>query len=107
MSASVSTPLAKLREPARTRIARRPPNSGTVRASSTSRDGSADSSSPSSFTMREGIVGVVDRGFQQRVGALAHEAGVGTVEQDDRTAGIGAGQKGVDVFSAKRDHFIS
>ena len=53
---------------------------------------------------RERIVGIIDRGRQQRVGALAHEAGVGTVKQDDRTAGIGPGEKGVDFFSAKRDH---
>ncbi len=32
------------------------------------------------------------------------EAGVGTVEQDDGTAGIRPGEKSVDVFSAKRDH---
>jgi hypothetical protein len=57
VSASVSTPLAKLREPARTRMARRPPNSGTVIASSTSRDGSADNSSPSSFTSEKGSLG--------------------------------------------------
>ena len=50
ISLSVSTPEAKLREPARTRIARRPPNIGIVIASSTSRDGSAESSSPSSRT---------------------------------------------------------
>ena len=53
---------------------------------------------------RERIVGIVDRGRQQRVGALAHQAGIGTVEQDDRTARIGPGKKGVDFFSAKRDH---
>ena len=53
---------------------------------------------------REGIVGIVDRGRQQRIGALAHEAGIGTVEQDDGTAGIGPGEKSVDLFSAKRDH---
>ena len=56
-SASVSTPLAKLREPARTRMARRPPNSGIVIASSTSRDGSAESSSPSSRTSEKGSLG--------------------------------------------------
>ena len=104
ISASVSMPLAKLREPARTRMARRPPNSGTVMASSTSRDGSAESSSPSSLHQREGIVGIVDGRRHQRIGALAHQAGVGTVEQDDRTAGIGPGEKGVDLFSAQRDH---
>jgi hypothetical protein len=56
-SARVSTPLAKLREPARTRMARRPPNIGIVMASSTSRDGSADSSSPSSRTSEKGSLG--------------------------------------------------
>src|ERR1700694_4614934 len=123
VSASVSTPLAKLREPARTRMARRPPNSGTVIASSTSRDGSAESSSPSRLTSENGplgggtagasephkrkrIVGVVDRGRQQRLGALAHEAGIGTVEQDDGTRGIGPGEKRVDFFSAQRNHRI-
>ena len=106
MSASVSTPLAKLREPARTRIARRPPNSGTVMASSTSRDGSAESSSPSSLHQRKRIVGIVDRGRQQRVGALAHQAGIGTVEQDDGPRRIGPGEKSVDLFSAKRDHVV-
>ena len=53
---------------------------------------------------RKGIVGVVDRGRHQRVGALAHEAGVGAIEQDDRAARIGPGEEGVDFFSAKRDH---
>src|SRR5258707_856616 len=57
ISASVSIPPAKLREPARTRMARRPPNSGTVIASSTSREGSADSSSPSSRTSEKGSLG--------------------------------------------------
>ena len=55
---------------------------------------------------REGIVGVVDRGRQQRIGAFAHEAGIGTVKQDDGTRRIGPGEKSVDLFSAKRDHWI-
>ena len=54
ISASVSTPPAKLRPPALTRMARRPPNSGTVIASSTSREGSAARSSPSSRTSENG-----------------------------------------------------
>jgi hypothetical protein len=53
---------------------------------------------------RKRIVGVVDRGCQERVGALAHQPGIGTVEQDDGTARIGPGEKSVDFFSAKRDH---
>ena len=32
------------------------------------------------------------------------EAGVGTVEQDDGAARIGAGEEAVDLFSAERDH---
>ena len=52
------------------------------------------------FHQREGIVGIIDRGRQQRVGTLAYQAGVGTVEQDDRTARIGPGEESVDVFSA-------
>ena len=35
---------------------------------------------------RERIVGIVDGGRDQRVGALAHEAGVGAEDQDDRRA---------------------
>src|SRR4029079_8379323 len=54
---------------------------------------------------REGIVGIIDGGSQQRVGALANEPGIGTVQQDDGTAGIGPGEKGVDFFSAKRDQW--
>ena len=54
---------------------------------------------------RKRIVGVIDGGRHQRVGTLAHQAGVGTIEQDDRTAGIGPGEKGVDLFSAKRDQW--
>src|SRR5450759_3319824 len=52
---------------------------------------------------RKRIVGIVDRGCQQRVGAFAHEARIGTVEQDDGAARIGPGEKSVDFFSAKRD----
>ena len=55
------------------------------------------------FHQREGIVGIIDRGCEQRVGTLAYQAGVGTVEQDDRTARIGPGEESVDVFSAQRD----
>ncbi len=56
---------------------------------------------------RKRIVGIVDRGRHQRVGALAHQAGVGTVQQDNGTAGIRPGEKSVDFFSAKRDHVNS
>ena len=52
---------------------------------------------------REGIVGVVDGGGDQRFGALADQAGVRAVKQDDGAAGIGPGEKSVDVFSAERD----
>ena len=55
------------------------------------------------FHQREGIIGIIDRGRQQRIGTLAYQASVGTIEQDDRTARIGPGEKGVDVFSAQRD----
>ena len=103
-SRSVSTPLTKLLEPARTRIARRPPNIGIVSASSTSRDGSAASVVAVQPHQRERIVGIVDRGFDQRVGALAHQAGVGAVQQDDRARRIRPGEKGVDLFAAQRDH---
>ena len=94
-------------EPARTRIARRPPNIGIVIASSTSRDGSADRLVAVQPHQRERIVGIVDGGGNQRVGAFAHEAGVGTVEQDDGATGIGPGEKGVDFFSAERDQLRS
>ena len=53
---------------------------------------------------REGIVGIVDRGRQQRIGPFAHEARIGTVKQDDGTRRIGPGEKSVDLFSAKRNH---
>jgi hypothetical protein len=49
---------------------------------------------------RKWIVGIVDRGRQQRVGALAHQAGIRTVEQDDGAARIRPGQESVDVPSA-------
>ena len=77
---------------------------GIVMASSTSRDGSAESSSPSSRTSEKGSFGIVDGGRNKRVGAFAHQAGVRTVQQDDGAAGIGPGEKSVDVFSAERDH---
>jgi len=62
-----------------TRIARRPPNSGTVIASSTSRDGSADSSSPSSRTSENGSLGSSTAEASSASGAFAHQAGIGTV----------------------------
>ena len=55
---------------------------------------------------RERIVGIIDRGRHQGIGALAHQAGVGAVEQDDGPAGIGPGEERVDLFSAQRDHFL-
>ena len=86
-----------LRLPAFTSTARRPPNSGMVFASSTSRDGLAESSSPSMRTKRERIVGIVDRGAHQRVDALAHQPGVRPEHQHDRLGGIGPGDEAVDV----------
>ena len=103
-SASVSTPLAKLREPARTRMARRPPNSGIVMASSTSRDGSADSSSPSSRTSEKGSLGSSTADAISASARSRTRPASGTVKQDDGAAGIGPGEKSVDVFSAERDH---
>ena len=52
---------------------------------------------------RKWIVGIVDRGSQQRIGAFTHEAGIGTVEQDNGAPRIGPGEKSVDVFSPERD----
>src|SRR4029077_10025706 len=53
------------------------------------------------------IVGIIDRGRHQGIGAFAHEAGIGTVKQDDGTAGVRPGKKCVDLFSAKRDHGLT
>ena len=53
--------------------------------------------------MEKGSSGSSTADFKQRIGALAHQAGVGTIEQDDRAARIGTGEEGVDVFSAQRD----
>ena len=47
---------------------------------------------------------IVDGRRQQSVGAFAHQAGIGTVKQDDGAAGIGPGEKSVDVSSLERDH---
>jgi hypothetical protein len=52
-----SSAAAMLRLPAFTSTARRPPNSGTVCASSTSRDGVAVSTSPSMRTKANGSLG--------------------------------------------------
>ena len=52
---------------------------------------------------RKGIVGIVDSGGDQRVSAFADQAGIRAVKQDYGAAGIGPGEKSVDVFSAERD----
>ena len=76
LATTASTAAAKLRLPALTRRARRPPNSGTVCASSTRRDGSDDQRIALDADQRERIVRVVDRGVDDLFGALAHQAGV-------------------------------
>ena len=86
-----------LRLPARTRIARRPPNSGMVVASSISRAGSDASVSPSSRTSANGSVSIVDRGADDRIDALADKPGVGPEHQHDRARGIGARDEGFDL----------
>ena len=53
---------------------------------------------------RKRVVGVVDRGGNQRVGALAHQPGVGTIEQDDRSSRIGPGEIRIDFPAAQRHH---
>ena len=58
----ISTAGARLRAPALTQTARRPPNSGIVLASSTSRDGSPRDEVAFEPHQRERIVEVVDRG---------------------------------------------
>ena len=50
------------------------------------------------------IVGIIDRGGQQRIGALADQAGVRPVQQDHRTRRIRLGEEAVDLFAAKRRH---
>src|SRR5439155_21549247 len=57
VGSSASTAATKLRPPAFTQTARRPPNSGIVLASSARRDGSPASSSPSSRTSENGSAG--------------------------------------------------
>ena len=53
---------------------------------------------------RKRIGGIIDRRGHQRVGALAHQARVGTVQQDDGTRRIRLVEECVDVPSAQRDH---
>ena len=79
-----STAGVRLRPPALTQTARRPPNSGTVWASSTSRSGSSASASPSMRASENGIAGIVDGGGDQGIDALAYQAGIGSVDEDDR-----------------------
>ena len=86
-----------LRLPAFAQTARRPPNSGIVCASSTSRAGLADKLLGFEPHQRERIVHVIDRRLDQRVDALADQAGVGTEDQHDRPRRIGPGEEGLDV----------
>ena len=46
---------------------------------------------------RERIVDVIDRGFDQRIDTLAHQAGIGAIDQHDRHARIGFGDEAIDV----------
>ena len=93
VATTISTAGAMLREPAFTSTARRPPNSGTVCASSTSRDGLAASSSPSMRTKANGSLGSSTDALHQRFDALAHQPGVGTVHQHDGWRGSGLAMK--------------
>ena len=106
-SASVSTPEAKLREPARTRIARRPPNIGMVIASSTSRDGSAESSSPSSRTSENGSLGSSTADAISASARSRTRPASGPYSRMMGRAGSGLAEKYVDVPSAQRDHVSS
>ena len=77
-----------------------------VLASSTSRDGSAASVVAVEAHQRERIVGIVDRRLDERLGALAHQAGVGAEDQHDRPRRIGPRDEGIDVGGFERDHAI-
>ncbi len=70
----ISTALAKLLLPARIRMARRPPNSGTVIASSIKPRWLGGKLVAVEPHQGEWIVHIVDSAGDQRIGALAHEA---------------------------------
>jgi hypothetical protein len=90
LATTASTAAAKFRPPALTQTARRPPNNGTVCASSTRRDGSDASASPSMRTSANGSFGSSTEALMIFFGALVHEAGVGPAHQHDRPLRRGA-----------------
>ena len=53
---------------------------------------------------REGVAGIVDRAGDECVDALAHEAGIGSVYQDDRAGRIRSRDESVDVGVLDRHH---
>ena len=74
-------------------MARRPPNSGMVPASSTSRPGSRATSSPSRRTSWNGSAGIVDKVLHQARDPFAHEAAVGPEHQKGRKSGTSRAEK--------------
>ena len=80
-----------LREPAFTSTARRPPNSGTVLRLLDQPRRIGGEFLAFDARQRERIVGIVDRRAHQRVDALAHQAGVGAVDQTTAIGRLGDG----------------
>ena len=104
LATTASTAAAKFRLPALTQTARRPPNSGTVCASSTSRDGSDGERVALDANERERIVRVVHRGVDDFFGALVHEAGVRPAHQHDRPLRTGARHERIDFVGFESNH---
>ena len=92
---SIDGAMLRPNRPARS-TARRPPNSGTVWASSASRARIGRQFLAVDARQRERIGGIVDRGAHQRIDALAHQPGIGAVDQHDRLRRIGLGDEAVD-----------
>ena len=102
--ARASTAGTMLRLPARTRIARRPPNSGMVgRLVDQARRIGGERIAVEAH-QRERIGRIVDRGAHDRVDALADQAGIGAEHQHDGARRIGTCDEGFDVRGLERDH---
>ena len=87
-----------------TQMARRPPNSGMVLASSTSRNGLPERSSPSMRTSENGSSGLSTEARTIVRARSLHQAGIGAVDQHDRPRGVRAGDKGIDIGGFESGH---
>ena len=87
---------AKLSLAARTRTTRRPPTRLSCADSSASRAGSAASAAPFRSATRNGSARSAHTVAGEMIGALAHQSGIGPIEQHGADIRIGALQKGGD-----------